>query len=125
MAGGTAQFGAAGSFGELVNGNVTGDADLVAIGQYGHTAIEALVVPADGKVQELSDIPGTTMGIKGDIPYSIQAMLALDGVERGSFEELLLDGFDPISHLELGYRRTPRVQVERAQHARQRRRRLH
>jgi len=107
VAGGAAEFGAAGSFGELVNGNVEGDADLVAIGQYGHTAIEALVVPADGAVQELSDIPGTTMGIKGDIPYSIQAMLALEGVERGSFEEVLLDGFDPISHLETGIDELP------------------
>ena len=28
-----------------MNNNVQGEADLVAIGQYGHTAIEALVVP--------------------------------------------------------------------------------
>ena len=107
VAGGAAEFGAAGSFGELVNGNVEGDADLVAIGQYGHTAIEALVVPADGAVQELADVPDTTMGVKGDIPYSIQAMLALAGVERGTYEELLLDGFDPIGHLETGIDELP------------------
>lgn len=102
VAGGAAEFGAAGSFGELVNGNVSADSDLVAIGQYGHTAIEGLVIPADGPVTALTDIPGTTMGIKGDIPYSIQAMLALEGVERGTYEEVLLDGFDPIAHLETG-----------------------
>jgi ABC-type nitrate/sulfonate/bicarbonate transport system substrate-binding protein len=107
VAGGAAEFGAAGSFGELVNGNVEGDAGLVAFGQYGHTAIEALVVPADGDVQALSDIPGTIMGVKGDIPYSVQAMLALEGVERGTYEELLLDGFDPISHLESGIHELP------------------
>jgi ABC-type nitrate/sulfonate/bicarbonate transport system substrate-binding protein len=107
VAGGEAQFSAAGSFSELVNNNVNGEADLVAIGQYGHTAIEALTVPADGEVQELTDIPGTTMGVKGDIPYSIQALLAQEGVERGTYEELLLDGFDPVAHLELGIDELP------------------
>lgn len=102
VAGGAAQMSTAGSFSELVNNNVNGDADLVAVGQYGHTAVEALVVPADGPVAELTDLPGTTMGVKGDIPYSIQAMLAIAGVERDSFDEILLDGFDPVAHLDLG-----------------------
>lgn len=102
VAAGQGQISAAGSFGELVNHNVQGDAGLIAIGQYGHTGIEALVVPADGVVSELTDLPGTTVGIKGDLPYSIQSMLGLAGVERGSFEELVLEGFDPIAHLELG-----------------------
>ena len=102
VAGGEGQISTAGSFSELVNNNVQGDADLVAIGQYGHTAIEALVVPAEGAVVELTDLPGTTMGIKGDIPYSLQALIAMAGVERGSFEELQVDGFDPVAHLELG-----------------------
>jgi NitT/TauT family transport system substrate-binding protein len=102
VASGQAQFSSAGSFGELVNSNVNGDAGLVAIGQYGHTAIEALLVPADSEIQALSDVAGTTMGIKGDVPYSLQIMLADAGVERGSYEEILLDGFDPVAHLELG-----------------------
>jgi ABC-type nitrate/sulfonate/bicarbonate transport system substrate-binding protein len=102
VAGGAAQISTAGSFSELVNNNVQGEADLVAIGQYGHTAIEALVVPSPGAVTELTELPGTTMGVKGDIPYSLQALLAIAGVERGSFEEVQLDGFDPVAHLELG-----------------------
>lgn len=102
VAGGAAQISTAGSFSELVNNNVEVGADLVAIGQYGHTAIEALVVPADGEIVELADLPGTTMGVKGDIPYSIQAMLAISDVERRSIEEVPLDGFDPITHLESG-----------------------
>lgn len=102
VAEGRAQISSAGSFGELVNTNVQGEASLVAIAQYGKTAIEELVVPADGPVQELDDLAGTTVGIKGDLPYSLQAMLGLAGVERSSFEELLLDGFDPVAHLELG-----------------------
>jgi NitT/TauT family transport system substrate-binding protein len=105
VASGEAQMSSAGSFGELVNNNVQGETDLVAVAQYGKTAIEALVVPAGGTVdpEDLAGtLPGTTMGIKGDIPYSLQALLGLIGVERGSFEELLLEGFDPVAHLELG-----------------------
>jgi ABC-type nitrate/sulfonate/bicarbonate transport system substrate-binding protein len=99
---GQAQFGSADSFGEMVKTNVTGQGDLVAIAHYGKTAVQALLVPADGKVKTLNDLPGTTMGIKGDIPYSLQSMLGVAGVKRGSFKELLLDGFDPVSHLKLG-----------------------
>ncbi|MEZ5409620.1 MAG: ABC transporter substrate-binding protein [Acidimicrobiales bacterium] len=99
---GKAQFGSGDSFAELVRTNVTGDGDLVAIAQYGKTAVQALLVPADGKVKELSDLPGTTMGIKGDLPYSLQGMLAVNGIERSSINEILLDGFDPVAHLALG-----------------------
>jgi len=102
VAGGQAQISSAGSFGELVNTNVQGDADLVAVAQYGKTAIETLIVPADGEVETLDDLAGTTVGIKGDLPYSLQAMIGRAGVERSSFDELLLDGFDPVAHLDLG-----------------------
>ncbi|MDH3681408.1 MAG: ABC transporter substrate-binding protein [Acidimicrobiia bacterium] len=102
VAEGQAQISSAGSFGELVNTNVQGDAGLVAIAQYGKTAIETLVVPADGSVTTLDDLAGTTVGVKGDLPYSLQAMLGIVGVERSSFDELLLDGFDPVAHLDLG-----------------------
>ncbi len=102
VAEGRAQISSAGSFGELVNANVQGETDLVAIAQYGKTAIETLVVPADGPVETLDDLAGTTVGIKGDLPYSLQAMLGVAGVERSSFDELLLDGFDPVAHLDLG-----------------------
>lgn len=99
---GQAQISSAGSFGELVNTNVRGGTDLIAIAQYGKTAIETLVVPADGPIETLQDLPGKTVGIKGDLPYSLQAMLGAAGVERSSFDELLLDGFDPVAHLALG-----------------------
>lgn len=102
VAEGQAQISSAGSFGELVNTNVRGETDLVAVAQYGKTSVEALVVPADGPIESLEDLAGTTVGIKGDLPYSLQTMLGLAGVERSSFEELLLDGFDPVAHLELG-----------------------
>lgn len=96
------QFSSAGSFAELVNANVQGDAGLVAVAQYGKTGIEALIVPADSGIESLEDLAGTTVGIKGDLPYSIQSMLGAAGVERASFDELVLDGFDPVAHLDLG-----------------------
>ncbi len=99
---GKAQFGSGDSFAELVKTNVTGDGDLVAIAQYGKTAVQALLVPEDGTVKALSDLPGKTMGIKGDLPYSLQGMLAKNGIERSSINEILLDGFDPVAHLALG-----------------------
>ena len=102
VAEGQAQISSAGSFGELVNTNVQGEADLVAIAQYGKTSIETLVVPADGPIENLDDLTGSTVGIKGDLPYSLQAMLGVAGVDRSGFEELLLDGFDPVAHLDLG-----------------------
>ena len=86
----------------MVKNNVTGEGDLVAIAHYGKTAVQALLVPEDGKVKALTDLPGTTMGIKGDLPYSLQGMLAVNKIERSSFTEILLDGFDPVAHLKLG-----------------------
>ena len=102
VAQGQAQISSAGSFGEVVNTNVQGEADLVAIAQYGKTSIEELIVPADGDIAELTDLEGATVGIKGDLPYSLQAMLGQAGVERSSLDEPLLEGFDPVAHLELG-----------------------
>jgi len=102
VAQGQAQISSAGSFGEVVNTNIQGEVDLVAIAQYGKTSIEELIVPADGDITELADLDGATVGIKGDLPYSLQAMIGQAGVERSSLEEPLLEGFDPVAHLDLG-----------------------
>jgi NitT/TauT family transport system substrate-binding protein len=81
---------------------VRSDTDFVAIGHWGKTAVQALVVPTETGITDLPGIEGTVMGIKTDLPPPLQVMLAREGVERGSFEEVLLEGFDPIAHLELG-----------------------
>lgn len=99
---GQAQFGMAGSFSELVANNVAGEGDLVALLHWGRTAVEELVIPASADVASFADLCGTTVGIKGDLPYSLQAAVALSGIERSCFDEILLDGFDPVQHLELG-----------------------
>ena len=99
---GQAQFGASGSFAELVANNVAGEGDLVALIHWGRTAIEAIVLPEGSAIEDFAGLCGSLIGIKGDLPYSLQASVALSGIERGCFEEILLDGFDPIAHLELG-----------------------
>ena len=99
---GQAQFGASGSFAELVANNVAGEGDLVALVHWGRTAIEAIVLPEGSDIEDFSGLCGSLIGIKGDLPYSLQASVALSGIERSCFEEILLDGFDPIAHLDLG-----------------------
>lgn len=99
---GQAQMGMAGSFSELVANNVAGEGDLVALLHWGRTAVEEIVIPAGVEATSFADLCGTTVGIKGDLPYSLQAAVALSGVERSCFDEVLLDGFDPVQHLELG-----------------------
>ena len=99
---GQAQFGESGSFAELVANNVAGRGDLVAVLHWGRTAIEAIVLPEGSDIEDFAGLCGSLIGIKGDLPYSLQASVALSGIERGCFEEILLDGFDPIAHLDLG-----------------------
>ena len=99
---GQAQFGASGSFAELVANNVAGEGDLVALIHWGRTAIEAIVLPEGSAIEDFAGLCGSLIGIKGDLPYSLQASVALSGIERSCFEEILLDGFDPIAHLDLG-----------------------
>ena len=99
---GQAQFGAAGSFAELVANNVAGEGDLVGLLHWGRTAIEAIVLPEGSGIEDFAGLCGSLIGIKGDLPYSLQASVALSGIERSCFEEILLDGFDPVAHLDLG-----------------------
>lgn len=102
LAAGTVQLGATATFGELVRQNVAGDADIMAFAQLGHTAISQLLISPESGVTDLTDLEGMTVGIKGDIPVAIEAMMAAAGLERGTFTELLLEGFNPVEHFALG-----------------------
>ena len=94
-----AQFSSAGNYTEILNYSVDG-ASYVALVDYGKTPIEGLVTK-DPAITDLAQLEGKTIGIKGDIPPSLVAMLASAGLERGTdYEEVLLDGFDPVAHLE-------------------------
>ena len=99
---GQGQFGVAGSFSELVANNVAGEGDLVALLHWGRTSIEEMVIPDGEDISDFSDLCGKKVGIKGDLPYSLQAAVAMSGIERSCFDEVLLDGFDPVAHLALG-----------------------
>ena len=74
-----AQFSSAGNYTEILNYSGEG-AEFVAFVDYGKTPIEALITP-DGGATELAELKGKTIGVKGDIPPSIVAMLAEAGLE--------------------------------------------
>jgi NitT/TauT family transport system substrate-binding protein len=98
VAANTAQFSSAGSYTEMLNYSKDG-ASFVALVDYGKTPIEALVVK-DPATKDLSALKGKTIGVKGDIPPSIVAMLTKAGLVRGKdYKEVLLDGFDPVAQL--------------------------
>ena len=98
---GTAQFSSAGNFTEILNFSQTGG-EYVAFVNYGKEPIEALVTPESGATQ-LEQLDGKTIGVKGDLPPSIVALLAEHGLSRGTdYKEILLDGFDPVSQLASG-----------------------
>ncbi len=101
VASGAAQFSSGGSFGEIVNTNVQSNTNIVALVQYGKTAIEELLVKPESGVKQITDLKGKTMGVKGDIPYSIQTMLGKFDVKRSDIKELALNTYDPVEHFGL------------------------
>jgi NitT/TauT family transport system substrate-binding protein len=121
LAAGDAQVASAGSFSEVVKYSDANDADLVAIAVDGRTAIDALIVKPD-MAETLEDLAGTTIGVKGALPPSVAAMLAGAGLVEGQdYETVLLDGFDPLTHITLdgivgfpGYKSNEPGQLERA-----------
>lgn len=95
---GTAQFSSAGNYTEILNFSTSGS-EFVAIVDYGKAPIEALVTP-EGGATALAELKGKTIGVKGDLPPSIVALLATHGLSRGTdYKEILLDGFDPVAQL--------------------------
>ena len=79
---GQAQFASAGNYSEILNLSKDG-AKFVATIDYGKAPIEALVVK-DPTITDLAQLKGKTIGVKGDLPPSIVAMLANAGLKRGT-----------------------------------------
>ncbi len=99
VASGTAQFASGGSFSEIVAFSAANDADFVAATVEGRSAIDTLIIKS-GAAAELSDLEGSTIGVKGKLPPSIDVMLRGAGLVEGeNFDTVLLDGFDPIAHI--------------------------
>lgn len=98
VASGDAQFASGGSFSEVVAFADANDSDLIAVTVDAHTPIDTLIV-TDGDVATLDDLRGSTVGVKGKLPTSIDVMLSNAGLVEGTdYDTVLLDGFDPIAH---------------------------
>ncbi len=121
VASGDAQLASGGSFSELVRYAGANEAELVAVAVEGRTAIDSLILKP-GSAETLTDLQGATIGVKGALPPSVAAMLATEGlVEGADFDTVLLDGFDPLTHITLdgivgfpGYKSNEPGQLERA-----------
>ncbi len=122
VAGNEAQFSSGGSFSEVVSFAAdNADADVVALSIEGHTGIDALIVK-DSQATQLSDLKGSTIGVKGKITPSVQAMLAKAGLVEGTdYQTVPVDGFDPLVHIALpnivgfpGYKSNEVGQLDRA-----------
>jgi len=70
-------------------------ANLEGILTYGHTAISELITPGNEDITNLRQLDGTTVGIKGALPYEVSAMLARLGVNIASLK-LVQVGYNPV-----------------------------
>jgi len=96
-----AQFASGGSFSEVVDFAGANDAGFVALAVEGRTGIDALITK-DGAAATLDDIRGKKIGVKAAITPSVRAMLAQAGLVLDvDYETVLLDGFDPMVHIEV------------------------
>jgi NitT/TauT family transport system substrate-binding protein len=116
-----AQFSSGGSFSEVVDYAGRNDAGFVALAVEGRTGIDALIVK-DGQSNELADLKGKTIGVKGAITPSVAAMLKKAGLtENTDYQTTLLDGFDPKVHIAIpeivgfpGFKSNEPLQLEAA-----------
>jgi ABC-type nitrate/sulfonate/bicarbonate transport system substrate-binding protein len=96
-----AHFASAGSYVELVR-NTPKERPLLAVYELGKTAVETLMVRDDGKLKNITDLRNKVIGIKGDLPPSLQLMLNKAGLKRGvDYKEQNVDGFNPVAHFSL------------------------
>lgn len=97
----TAQFASGGSFSEVVAFSAANDTNFLAVTVDGRSAIDTLIVKS-GVATEVSDLTGTTIGVKGKLPPAIDVMLRGEGLVEGEdYQTALLDGFDPMAHIEI------------------------
>lgn len=99
VAGGQGQFASGGSFSEVVAFALAAETDLVAVTVAGTTPIDTLIV-RPGVADTLDDLRGTTIGVKGKLPASIEVMLVRAGLVDGvDVDTVPVEGFDPVAHL--------------------------
>jgi ABC-type nitrate/sulfonate/bicarbonate transport system substrate-binding protein len=116
-----AQISSGGSFSEVVDYAGRNEAGFIALSVDGRTGIDALIVKA-GQTNELADLKGKMIGVKGAITPSVAAMLKQAGLTEGDdYKTVLLDGFDPKVHIAIpdiagfpGYKSSEPPQLEAA-----------
>lgn len=121
LAANEAQFSSAGSFSEVVDYAIANEAQFVTLAVEGKTGIDALVLKP-GTAAQLSDLQGTTIGVKGKITPSVAAMLLKAGLQEGTdYTTVLLDGFNPEAHIAVanivgfpGYKSNEPLQLDAA-----------
>ncbi|WP_432487126.1 ABC transporter substrate-binding protein [Kineococcus sp. SYSU DK018] len=91
VAAGTAQLSSiAGASDVLVN--VANGVDVTAVALFGHVPVATLMTGPD--VTDLRQLEGTTLGHKGALPVTIEAMLRTAGVDLDRVEQVSV-GYDP------------------------------
>jgi len=116
-----AQFASGGSYTEVLEFAGNNDAKFVVLAVEGKTAIDTLMIK-EGQGTALADLKGKTIGVKGKLPPSIDAMLAQAGLVQGKdYKTVGLEGFDPTVQMKLpgiaglpGYKSNEPGQLERA-----------
>ncbi len=94
-----AQFSSGGSFSEVVEFADANDADFVVMSVDGRAPIDVLMIK-EGETSSLADLAGTTIGVKGKLPTSVQVMLAQQNLVEGTdFDTVAVEGFDPVAHM--------------------------
>ncbi len=88
------QISSLGSDSEVLAARADG-AHLEGVLTYGRTAISELITPGNVKVTNLRQLDGTTVGIKGALPYEVGAMLARAGVDIASLRKVQV-GYNPV-----------------------------
>ena len=87
------QISGLGSDSEVLAARAKG-ANLLGVLTYGHTAVSELITPGNLEISRLAQLDGKTIGIKGAIPYEVEAMLVKAGVKLASLHQVEV-GYDP------------------------------
>ena len=91
VAAGTAQISSIAGNGDVLV-NVANGVDVQAVAMFGHVPVATLMTEPD--VTDLKQLEGTTLGQKGALPVTIEAMLRAAGVDVSKITQVEV-GYDP------------------------------
>lgn len=93
VASGQAHLSGNSGFGNIAAVRADGS-DVINVFTVGNTGLDGVMVMADSDIQEPADLEGATIGYKGAPHSSYIAMLAEEGVDRSTINEVSV-GYDP------------------------------